>query len=463
MSYNSNATGSGLGYLGGSNYLTSSARIEMFEKGMIDYSQGGIARFGDENQGIMELINAFSGGSRPVFSYKYGHSELDWMRKAITIQTGLTGAASGNITLAAADSYSVPTSATATFYKNYSTSAAIPVRVNDIIETQTGQKVKVTAVNNSTRVVAIQSLDGANIDIAASDVLPVITNAYAEGTGHQTALDRDTLQYENFVQIVKDQYTVTGTQMGMKQFVKFGDKEFWYLVGMEDTIRRHRFHKEGALLTGVKIDVTNTPSLNDTATTEGLIPFMETYGNIQDYSGSIALADFDAGLLKLTKFRGSNELALVMSQSRMLEIEDMLRSLGGLQNGGINYGMSASLINLGFKGFERGRYKLNLNTLAAFDDPIGLGLIQKYQDIILALPLGTTTVSDYGAQGAETRNLISMVYQQVANEVNGYWEGVEGGVGEAKTNLEDKITIGMRSRIGFEGHCPNKFLLFQKA
>lgn len=460
MSYVSNASGGGFGTTGVANYLTTSARIELFEKGGIDYDKGGIRRFDQEKQGIMELVNTL-GGMRGVGSYKYGHSEMDWVRKAITVDTGLTGAASGNITLAADDSYTAPSSANNTFYKNYSDSTKVPVRVNDIIQTASGQNIKVTAVNDSTRVIAVQSIDGANITVSAADVLPVITNAYAENTGHEGSLDTDLLQYENFIQIVKDQYEVSGTAAGMVSYVEFDGKQYWYLVGMENTRLLHFFHKENAVLVGNKIAATAS-SLNNTATTEGLIPFMENYGNVQDYSGTIGLSDFDAGLQKLTKFRGSNEIAMVMSQSKLTEVEDMLRGLGGLQNGGINYGMSANLINLGFKGFERGRYKLNFNTLAAFDDPMGLGAISKYQDLILGLPIGTTTVSDYGSQEAQTRNLVSLVYQEVSGEVNGYWEGVEGGALQARTNLVDGMKIGMRTRIGFEGHCPNKFLLFNK-
>lgn len=460
MSFESNKTGGGFGYLGNSNYLTTSARIEMFEKAGIDYGDVGIRRYGEEKQGIMELVKTL-GGMRGVNSYKYGHSELDWMRKAITIESGFAGAASGNITLKAADKYTAPSSSDNTFYKNASDSEAFPIRANDIIQTSEGKNVKVISIVQATGVAAVRSLDGTNITIAAEDILPVVTNAYAEGTGHETALDTGTLQYENFIQIVKDQYTVTGTQAGMVSTVKFEGKEYWYLVGIDDTRLRHHFHKEGTILTGTKISATST-DFNNTATTEGLIPFMENYANTVGYSGTLGLSDVDEGLLKLTKFRGVNEYAFVMSFKQLQNLEDMLRGLGGLQNGGINYGLSASLINLGFKGFERSRYKLNFNTLAAFDDPIGLGNVSKYQDLILGLPLGNTTVADYGSQTMQSRNLVSIVYQEVAGEQNGYWEGVEGGALQARTNLEDKMTIGMRSRIGFEGHCPNKFLIFDK-
>jgi hypothetical protein len=196
--------------------------------------------------------------------------------------------------------------------------------------------------------------------------------------------------------------------------------------------------------------------------TEGLIPFMENYGNVQDFSGTIALEDIDLGLAKLTKFRGVKDIAGVMSQNKLVELQDMLRDLGGLQNGGISYGASAQLVDLGFLGFKRGGYNLNFNTLAAFDDPFGVGASSKYQDMILFLPIGKTTVSDYGSQTYESRAYMGVVHQEVAGEVNGSWEGVEGGVLQAKTNLEDKMTIGFRDRIGFEGACPNKFLLFQK-
>lgn len=463
MSFNSNATGGGYGYLGGANYLTSSFRIEAFATGMEDFKEAWMERFGDENQGIMELVNA-TGGSRAVTSYQYGHAEGDWMRKNVTVAnvTG-TGTESDSmvITAIAADKYEVPTTSNNTFYKNHTTKSALPVRENDVLQTANGAKVKVISIDLASTAFTVKSLSGSAVTVTGDDVLPVLYNMYPEGSGHKEGLDRGLLNYRNQIQIIKNQYSVTGTQAGQIGYVSYKGNRYFYVKGMEDTKHRHFIHKENALLVGEKIEITSS-DFEDTAATEGLIPFMEKYGNVQDYSGSISLSDIDAGLEKLTKFRGVTDLAGVMSQSRLVELQDMLRDLGGLQNGGINYGASAQLVNLGFKGFERGRYKLNFNTLAAFDDPFGVGASSKYQDMVLFLPIGKTTVHDYGTQVSESRAYMSVVHQSVDGEVNGDWEGVEGGVLNAKTNLEDKITIGLRSRIGFEGACPNKFLLLQK-
>lgn len=456
--------GGGFGKLeGNSNYLTTSFRIDAYAKAVEDFKEAAIDRYGVEQNGIKALVDAI-GGSRDVTSIKYGHAETDFLRKNVTITIAGEASVTKDASVTNAQKWTAPDPETATFYLEPKISKAIPLRVNDIVEVG-GVRAIVTAVtvpaNTDVATVALQSTSTATLSAGTYTVSP-ITNSYAEGSGHGKSKDRDLLRYENFIQIVKDQYEVTGTEAAQISFISVKGRDYWYVNGIEDTKRRMNIDIENTLLIGEKLTSTNA-AFENKSMTEGLIPFMENYGLEQTFTTKMDLTALDAGIKQLRKFRGSNVNALVGGHDRLVELQDMIRGLGGLQNGGVGYGEAGKLIDIGFDGFKRAGYTFMFNTLFAFDDFLGVGNT-KYADYLLSIPMGgdVFTTFDYGRETSEKRTYISTVTQSAPGEVNGYKEWVMGSILGASNTENDSARILMRQRIGFEGHCPNKFLLFTK-
>ena len=64
---------------------------------------------------------------------------------------------------------------------------------------------------------------------------------------------------------------------------------------------------------------------NSITTTEGLLPFIENKGQVSDLGGSaVTLADFDAAVKSLDKYRGAKEMAIYAGIDLSLDIDDML-------------------------------------------------------------------------------------------------------------------------------------------
>ena len=78
-------------------------------------------------------------------------------------------------------------------------------------------------------------------------------------------------------------------------------------------------------------------------TTEGLLNFIENKGQTMNLgSSAITMADFDAAIKSLDKFRGAKEMAIYAGINLSLDIDDLLAAQGAYAAGGANYGTFAN-------------------------------------------------------------------------------------------------------------------------
>jgi len=299
----------------------------------------------------------------------------------------------------------------------------------------------------------------------------IVGNAYAESTEQPIGITPRVHQYSNKCQIIKESFTVSGSEATNAVYVKVEGGYLWYLKGEADTYQRFQDYAELAMIVGQAGDSTLTDAATDTGTgtvvtTEGLLPFIENKGQSMDLgSSAITMADFDAAVKSLDKYRGAKEMALYAGINLSLDIDDLLASQGAYAAGGANYGTFSNskdmALNLGFNSFSRGGYTFHKKTYDLFNRPDLLGASGfNYNGYGMCIPMD----SQKDAKSGEKIPSLRMRYKAA----NGYSRENEhwltgGAVLQNKTNEKDELRCNYRTERGFEGFAPNRFLLFKKS
>jgi len=315
-------------------------------------------------------------------------------------------------------------------------------------------------------------------DLAANDAdteFAIVGNAYAEQTGQPGGLTPKVHHYSNKCQIIKDSFVVSGSEATNAIYVKVnspksGTGYLWYLQGEADTYQRFQDYSELAMIVGVGSalleDGATDGAGSQVKTTEGLLPFIENKGQSMDLgSSAITMADFDAAVKSLDKYRGAKEMALYAGINLSLDIDDLLAAQGAYAAGGANYGTFANnkdmALNLGFNSFSRGGYTFHKKTYDLFNRPDLLGATNfKYNGYGMCIPMD----SQKDARSGEKIPSLRMRYKAA----NGYSREMEhwltgSAVLQNKTNETDELRCNYRTERGFEGFAPNRFLLFKKS
>ena len=318
---------------------------------------------------------------------------------------------------------------------------------------------------------------GAKASTVASQSFAIVGNAYAERTDQPgEGITPRVIQYSNSCQIIKESFSVSGSEATNAIYVKVDNQEFgsgylWYLQGEADTYQRFMDYAELAMIVGDGGDGTLTDAADDTGTgtvktTEGLLKFIENKGQTMDLgSSAITMADFDAAVKSLDKFRGAKEMALYAGINLSLDIDDLLAAQGAYAAGGANYGTFANskdmALNLGFNSFSRGGYTFHKKTYDLFNRPDLLGADGfKFNGFGMCIPMD----NQRDPRSGESIPSLRMRYKAA----NGYSREMEhwltgSAVLQNRTNEKDELRSHYRTERGFEGFAPNRFLLFKKS
>ena len=343
-----------------------------------------------------------------------------------------------------------------------------PVRVGDILLAPNGELGYVTAVATDGDV-DIQAFDGTwSLAVDTEFTFSIIGNMYAENTSQPSGLMPRVHPYSNSCMIMKDSFVVSGTEATNVIYFKvdnekMGSGYLWYLKGEADTYKRFQDHMELMMLLGQSAANTGLSSFN---TTEGLLPFIENKGQSMDLgSASVTMADFDAIVKSLDKYRGAKEYALYAGIDLSLDIDDLLASQGAYAAGGANYGTFQNnknmALNLGFNSFSRGGYTFHKKTYDVFNHPKLLGADgMNYSGYGICIPMDTQK----DAKSGEKIPSLRIRYKAA----NGYSREMEhwltgSAVLKNKTNTEDNLKSHYRTERGFEGFAANRYMLIKKS
>ena len=422
-----------------------------------------VKRYGNQGiTGLLELVGAKKECTQTTFS----HYEEAFIHNTVKLTT--------------AGSYSANTAAHFTYTEQDNTDAAngdqsidgtnndTPVRVGDILLAPNGELGYVTAVASDGDV-DIQAFDGTwSLATSTEFTFSIIGNMYAENTSQPSGLMPRVHPYSNSCMIMKDSFVVSGTEATNVIYFKvdnekMGSGYLLYLKGEADTYKRFQDHMELMMLLGQSAANTGLSSFN---TTEGLLPFIENKGQSMDLgSASITMADFDAMVKSLDKYRGAKEYALYAGIDLSLDIDDLLASQGAYAAGGANYGTFQNnknmALNLGFNSFSRGGYTFHKKTYDVFNHPKLLGADgMNYSGYGICIPMDTQK----DAKSGEKIPSLRIRYKAA----NGYSREMEhwltgSAVLKNKTNTEDNLKSHYRTERGFEGFAANRYMLIKKS
>ena len=449
----------------GLNYLTSSDIIEMHAKAKIDINPRVFGRYGREKLGILPFIEEF-GQKEAASSSVFSHYEQDFTRELILVDAAAAGAANAAVTLTVQNAYfrDYPASANESFYVSYGTAARqFPVRLGDVVMVGATEAL-VTAVDTAAETFEVTpTVSGENIPAVTTATEIYITGrARSERSTGPSGRETRLIKYENYIQTIDEAYSVSGAALGQSGLVQgFAGTDKWYATGILNTRTNFDALCELTLLTGKKISNTN---IANTFKTEGIIPFIQNYGNVVNYGGGASAAmeldDLDSMIADLKKYYGSDSYMLLESHPFSVSLDNSLRGL--VDAGGVVY--DQKMLDLGFGAVRRSGINIYRKSLQGFSDPRTLGSANSiYSGSALMIPTGTATSFDYNGGQMVEKPTIMLKYLDVDGEDMGYKEIVTGGAGIANTNNVDEMVITMRKRMGIELNGANLMGYFSAA
>jgi hypothetical protein len=444
-----------------------------------DVSEKLVKRYGEQGiTGLMELM----GSKAPSSNTTFEHYEETFVHNSVTgrFPGASPGAASITMALQASGGYS----------SNFiGSDEYTPVRPGDILRDKDGDMFYVTATSmpsDSTYTVTMYSIASGGAGSKSTGVdyeFAIIGNAHPEGGVQPDGLSPLIHEYSNKCMILKESFEVTGSEATNIVYVKVDNEKMgsgyvWYLKGEADTYKRFLDYSEIMMMLGEDIDNTTLEGVNTTfksgtaqsnATlrgTQGLLPWIESNGQSMDLgSASITMADFDAMIKSLDKYRGAKEYAMYSGINLSLDIDDLLAAQGAYAAGGANYGAFQNnknmALNLGFNSFTRGGYTFHKKTYDLFNHPRLLGASGfNYNGYGVCIPMDTQK----DAKSGDSIPSLRIRYKAA----NGYSRDMEhwltgSAVLQNKTNTTDVLQSHYRCERGFEGFAANRYMLIKKS
>ena len=416
-----------------------------------------VQRYGD--QSLTGLLDAM-GAMVPAAGKKVEHWEEDFIHQGVT--------ANGAVTATQATTTAV----------TLTVDAINALRKNDIVLFPNGDSGIVTGFSGLDVTVHPLSTWVTGGTLVADNGTVVVTgNAHAENTGQPASITPGKIHYSNDMQILKESYVVSGSEMTNVVWFQVQDPNtgkagyLWYIKGEADTYKRFVNYCEMQMLTGVK--ATNASNINtalgvsdaDFQTSEGLLDFIENGGNVQNYNAlaGFGLSDFDAMVRTLSKNRGSKENTLFCGTDLSLAIDDSIAAMfagGGVSYGAFN-GAEELAVAFGFKSFQRGGYTFHKKTYDPFSYYGMLGADgYKYNGMGFLVP---------GEGGVDTKTRERVPALRVRyKEAGGYSREMEhwfeGSAGlDVPTSDVDNLSCHYRTERCFEGFGANRFMMIKKA
>tara|TARA_R100001082_G_scaffold57951_1_gene32047 strand:- start:38859 stop:40316 length:1458 start_codon:yes stop_codon:yes gene_type:complete len=446
-----------------------------------DVSEKLIKRYGDQGiTGLLELM----GSKAPVANTNFEHYEEAFRHNDMTVtvqsdgEAGASADGTGAIDVAITDNHD-----TGDFNNDH------PVRVGDIVLFADGDMGYVTVRTASPAIdpITIMPLTtwGSDKTASATYEMTIIGNAYPEKSGQPESIIPLLHEYENNVMILKESFEVSGSEATNVVYVKvdnekMGSGYLWYLKGEADTYKRFLDYCELQLILGKKMTNTTTlvnssvsatidgtaQSLETLRGTEGLFSFVENKGQSMDLgSASITMADFDAMVKSLDKYRGAKEYAMYCGINLSLDIDDLLAAQGAYAAGGANYGTFQNskdmALNLGFNSFSRGGYTFHKKTYDLLNHPKLTAMTgSNYPGWGICIPMDMQ-------KDAKSGNKIPSLRMRY-KAANGYSREMEhwltgSAILQNKTETQDRLKSHYRTERGFEGFAANRYMLIKKS
>ena len=345
----------------------------------------------------------------------------------------------------------------------------------------------ITNVNPGTSTVTIAFYEAAGFTGGtgvgnADATIFVYGSEFRKGTvGMEGSLESDDFIFENSPIILKDRYTVSGSDMAQIGWIEVTTENgatgyLWYMKSEHETRLRFDDYIETAMVEAVPAEVNSGASnaglgagLNPTfgnKGSEGIFFTVGQRGNLWTGGVPNALADFDTIIGRLDAQGAIEENVLFIDRQFGFAIDDMLAAQNSYGAGGTSYGLfdndEEMALNLGFSGFRRG-YDFYKTDWKYLNDPTmrggnvaGTGAING-----LMVPAGSTSVYDQILGKNAKRPYLHVRYRASETEDRRYKTWITGSAGGARTSSLDAMEVHFLSERCVCTMGANNFVLFE--
>ena len=307
---------------------------------------------------------------------------------------------------------------------------------------------------------------------------------FRKGTaGMVGSLEANDFIFDNKPIIIKDTYTVSGSDMAQIGWVEITTEDgatgyLWYLKSEHETRLRFDDFLETAMIEAVPAEQgsgadailggTNAGVGETGAGSDGIFYVVGLRGNVWDGGNPVALADFDSIISRLDKQGSIEENVIFLNRQFGFDIDDMLAAQNSYGAGGTSYGLfdndEEMALNLGFTGFRRG-YDFYKTDWKYLNDPTMRGGLPtgatsgKINGLLV--PAGSTSVYDQILGKNAKRPFLHVRYRASETEDRRYKTWITGSAGGAATSDIDNMQVNFLSERAVCTLGANNFFLFQ--
>ena len=333
---------------------------------------------------------------------------------------------------------------------------------------------------NVVKIAYYQASQGIATNIPCS--IFIYGSEFNKGTnGMVGSLEADDFIFDNKPIIIKDKYTVSGSDMAQIGWIEVTTENgasgyLWYLKSEHETRLRFEDYLETAMieavpavagsgagdfLQGQAVAGTSVANLNGS---DGIFYVVNDRGNVYGGGNPQVLADFDSVIQRLDKQGAIEENVIFLNRNFSFDIDDMLAAQNSYGAGGTSYGLfdndEEMALNLGFTGFRRG-YDFYKSDWKYLNDPTMRGGINGGKVNGLLVPAGSTTVYDQILGKNAKRPFLHVRYRASETEDRRYKTWITGSAGGARTSDLDAMEVNFLSERAVCTLGANNFFLFQ--
>ena len=296
---------------------------------------------------------------------------------------------------------------------------------------------------------------------------------YAKGsniaTGARISVNPSFTQYSNSPIIIRNQYTVSGSDMAQIGWVEVATEDgtsgyLWYLKAESETRLRFEDYLEMSMVEG---EYNQTASAATNPGTQGLFAAIGARGNVEvGFTAAAGLDEFDAILKNLDTQGAIEENMLFLQRQTSLDFDDMLASISGGYAGGTAFGLFENseemALNLGFSGFRRGSYDFYKTDWKYLNDASTRGGIVGINSIEgVLVPAGTSTVYDQILGTNIRRPFLHVRYRASQSDDRRMKSWLTGSAGGALNSTLDAMEVNFLSERCLVTQAANNFVLFK--
>ena len=334
-------------------------------------------------------------------------------------------------------------------------------------------KAIVTAVSGLTVDVAFYEAAG-KAAYAATVTVFIYGSEFKKGTvGMTGSLEAQDEIFENSPIIIKDKYTVAGSDMAQIGWVEVTTENgangyLWYLKSEHETRLRFEDYLETAMIEAVPAEtgsgaIALTGGDLGNKGSEGLFYVLNTRGNVWSGGNPTTLDDFDGIVARLDKQGAIEENVLFVNRGFSFDVDDMLAAQNNFGSSGASFGLfdndSDMALNLGFSGFRRGYdfYKSDWKYLN--DVTMRGGLVGGAVSGVL-VPAGSTSVYDQVMGKNAKLPFLHVRYRASQTEDRRMKTWITGSAGGAQNSDLDAMEVNFLSERALCTLGANNFVLF---